>query len=104
MIGTQPEGTLPGIVISATSHEGLRVTIDGKPAKLAIVTGEGEIVASGEQVAREAEAVALNNYRRTLQGQGFLRTWGKPIEAITQGTGGMDRSDAKPSGEGLSHG
>lgn len=31
MIGAQPTGTLPGIVICATSHEGLQVLVDGKP-------------------------------------------------------------------------
>jgi hypothetical protein len=33
----------------------------------------------GPQVAREAEAVAVNNYRQFLQGKGYLRVMGKPI-------------------------
>lgn len=79
MIGTQPTGALPGIVISATSHEGLCVQVNGRPARLAIIGDDGEVLAAGAEVAREAEAVALNNYRNTLKGQGYLRTLGKPI-------------------------
>lgn len=73
MIGTQPEGTINGVVISAVAHQGLTVMVDGKPARLAIVTDDGHIVASGDQVAKEAEAVALNSYRNFLKGKGFLR-------------------------------
>jgi len=79
MIGQQPVGTIKGVVISAVSHEGLTVTVDGKPARLAIVTDDGHVIAAGDQVAREAEAVAVNNYRGFLQGKGFLRVLSKPI-------------------------
>jgi len=77
MIGTQPTGAIEGVVISAVSHEGL--TVDGKPAKLAIVTDEGKVVAAGEVVAREAAAVAVNCYRNILQGKGFLRVLSIPL-------------------------
>lgn len=79
MIGTQPEGTITGVVISAVSHEGLRVTVDGKPARLAILDDAGHVIAVGDQVAKEAEAVALNCYRNYLKGQGFLRVSSEPI-------------------------
>ena len=79
MIGTQPIGALGSVIISAVSHEGLSVTVDGKPARLAIITDDGRVIAAGDQVAREAEAVAVNNYRSFLQGKGFLRTLGQPI-------------------------
>ncbi len=79
MIGTQPEGAIDGVVISAVSHEGLRVTVNGKPARLAILTDDGQVIAAGDQVAREAEAVALNCYRNFLKGQGFLRVNSEPI-------------------------
>lgn len=78
-IGQQPVGNLGGIVISSVSHEGLRVTVDGKPARLAVITDDGVVIVSGDQVAREAEAVAVNNYRGFLQGKGFLRVMSKPI-------------------------
>lgn len=73
MIGTQPVGTISGVVISAVSHEGLSVTVNGKPAWLAIIGEDGQIIAAGENVAKEAEAVALNCYRNFLKGQGYLR-------------------------------
>lgn len=81
MIGTQPEGTLGGVVISAVSHEGLSVTVDGKPARLAILGDDGRVIAVGEKVAREVEAVTLNSYRNFLKGQGYLRVNSGPITA-----------------------
>jgi len=81
MIGTQPVGTISGVVISAVSHEGLSVTVDGKPARLAILTDDGQVIAAGDQVAKEAEAVALNCYRNFLKGQGYLRVNSEPIAA-----------------------
>lgn len=81
MIGTQPVGTISGVVISAVSHEGLSVTVNGKPARLAILTDDGQIIAAGDNVAKEAEAVALNCYRNFLKGQGYLRVNSEPIPA-----------------------
>jgi hypothetical protein len=80
MIGTQPTGAIDGVVISKVAHEGLRVTVDGKPARLAIVDDEGNIISAGKMVAREAAAVAVNSYRQFLQGAGHLRVHSKPLE------------------------
>lgn len=80
MIGTQPTGAIDGVIISAVSHEGLVVTVNGKPARLAIVTDDGQVIAAGDDVAREAEAVAVNSYRGFLKGKGFLRVLSKPIQ------------------------
>lgn len=79
MIGTQPTGAIGGVIISAVSHEGLTVTVDGKPARLAVVTEDGQVIAVGAEVAREAAAVAVNNYRGFLKGKGFLRVLSAPI-------------------------
>lgn len=81
MIGKQNTGAIEGVVISKVSHESLRVSVNGKPAKLAIVLDDGTIVSAGEDVAREAEAVTLNCYRNVLQGKGFLRVISLPIAA-----------------------
>jgi hypothetical protein len=70
---------IEGVVISAASHEGLTVTVNGKRGRLAIVDEDGSVIAAGDQVAREAEAVAVNSYRSMLQGMGFLRVLSKPI-------------------------
>lgn len=80
MIGTQPTGQIAGVIISAVAHEGLSVTVDGQPAQLAVVTEDGRIVAAGQDVAREARAVAVNNYRAFLQARGHIRTLSRPIE------------------------
>ena len=81
MIGEQKTGNVPGVVISAVAHEGLRVTVDGRPARLAVVDENGRVIADGDQVAREARAVAINCYRQTWIGQGHLRVLSKPIDA-----------------------
>jgi len=80
MIGTQSTGAIAGVVISMVVHEGLVVTVDGKPARLAIVTDDGQVIAAGEQVAQEAQAVAINSYRNMWIGQGHLRVLSKPID------------------------
>lgn len=79
MIGTQPTGAIDGVVISAVSHEGLSVTKNGRRLRLAIIDDDGQVIAAGDQVAREAEAVAVNSYCQMLQGKGFLRVLSKPI-------------------------
>ncbi len=79
MIGQQPQGTIAGVIISAVAHEGLRVTVNGRPARLAILAEDGQVIAAGDQVAKEAEAVALNSYRNFLKGKGFLRVHSEPI-------------------------
>jgi hypothetical protein len=73
VIGHQPTGAIKGVVISAVSHEGLSVSVNGKPARLAVVLEDGTVVSAGADVAREAEAVAVNSYRNMLLGKGFLR-------------------------------
>jgi hypothetical protein len=55
MVGDQPTGAIEGIVISAVSHEGLQVSVDGKPARLAVALDDGTIIAAGEDVAREGK-------------------------------------------------
>lgn len=85
MIGEQKCGSIPGVVISAVSHQGLTVSFNGEPAQLAILNSLGELVAIGDEVAREAEAVAVNSYRNFLMGKGFLRVIGFPIRSRGEG-------------------
>lgn len=81
MIGHQQTGAIEGVVISAVAHEGLRVTVDGRPGRLAVVTDDGHIVADGPTVAREVRSVSINIYRAMLQGKGHLRVIGEKIKA-----------------------
>lgn len=81
MIGEQHTGAITGALISAVAHEGLTVTVDGRPARLAIVTDDGQVFVAGDVVAREAQAVAVNAYRSFLKAQGHLRVWSKPMAA-----------------------
>lgn len=84
MIGVQKTGALPGVVISAVVHEGLSVTVDGRPGRLAVIDDQGNVVAAGDQVATEARAVAVNSYRAMWIGQGHLRVLSKPIAPGSQ--------------------
>jgi len=80
MIGDQPTGAITGVIVSAVGHEGLSVTVNGRPGRLAIVDDEGHVVAAGDQVATEVEAVAVNSYRAVLKGKGHLRVLSAPIQ------------------------
>ena len=77
LLGDQKIGRVPGVEVSA-SHSGIRVTVNGKPAKLAIICEDGHIMAAGDDVAKEAFAVAVNAYRNFLRGEGHLRTLSTP--------------------------
>ena len=85
MIGEQPTGLVRGVFITATAHEGLSVTINGQPGRLAVLDEAGNVVAEGHEVAREAEAVAINNYRSMLKGIGHLTVMSKPLDADPAG-------------------
>lgn len=80
LIGTQPTGALQGVRITAVAHEGLTVTIDGKPGRLAIVDEDGNVITASPMVAREAEAVAHNCLRNLWKAQGHLRVLSEPLE------------------------
>jgi hypothetical protein len=76
--GDQKTGRVQGLVISGTANDGLSVTVDGVPARLAVVTDDGKVLDSAE-IAKEAFAVSVNCYRDFLRAQGHLRTLSKPI-------------------------
>lgn len=84
MIGTLTTGAIPGVHIQSVVHEGLTVTINGRPGTLAILDEAGTIIATGNNVAQEAEAVAINCYKNMLRGQGHLRILSAPIAALSK--------------------
>jgi hypothetical protein len=86
MIGEQPTGAIEGVHIHAVVFEGLTVTVNGQPAQLAVIAADGSIVAAGKEVAREAEAVAINCHRNFLKGQGHLRVLSNPIPTAKRAT------------------
>lgn len=84
MIGDQTTGRIEGVFITAVSHEGLSVMVNGKPGRLAILDSSGAVVAEGAQVAQEVEAVAINSYRNCLKGKGYLKVLSQPIHKSTK--------------------
>lgn len=82
MIGNQPEGTLPGVVFVAQAHKGLSVTYNGQPARLAVLTADGQIVAEGPQVAKEAENVVRNCIHNFWEGLGHLKVFSAPLTVV----------------------
>jgi len=85
MIGTQPTGVIEGVVVSAVLHEGLTVTVDGKPGRLAIVDEAGQVITASPLLAREVEAVVINMYRAFWMGKGHLRVLSNPLLAERPG-------------------
>jgi len=96
--GDRPTGAIEGVVISAVIHEGLTVTFNGRPARLAVVTEDGCVVASGPQVAHEAEAVAHNSLRAFWKGQGHLRVYCPPIAEDAPQSSGRKRRAPREGG------
>lgn len=73
MIGTPKTGTLEQCTISANVNTGYMVTTrEGKPARLAIIDENGNVIEAGDAVAREAWNVCLAVQRNFWIGQGHL--------------------------------
>lgn len=65
--------TLNHSQLVGTIHSGLTATTrDGKPARLAIIDEDGNVIDSGIAVAREAWKVALAVHTNFLRGSGHL--------------------------------
>lgn len=79
-VGDQDTGRVPGVVISASGHEGLSATVNGTPARLALVLDDGSVV-EGAAIAEEVFAVSANAYRDYLRGEGHLRTVSPPVSS-----------------------
>ena len=60
------------ITITASATTGLKVTVGGKPAHLAVVLEDGTVVAAGPEVARGAEQAAQDSLRQFWRGAGHL--------------------------------
>lgn len=78
MTGNLTTGAIPGAVISANAYGPWRVSVNGRPARLAIVTDDGQVVAAGDDVAAELRAVALNAVAKFWQGQGHMTVTNEP--------------------------
>jgi hypothetical protein len=78
LIGEQKTGRVEGVVISATGDERLSATVNGAPARLAVVMSDGAIV-DAEGIAKETFAVSVHAYRDYLRAQGWLWTFSRPI-------------------------
>ncbi len=67
--------------IGAVVFEGITVTdSEGRPAQLAVVDGQGRVVAAGPAVARAAWAASVEAYRNHLRGCGHLRALKNPSD------------------------
>lgn len=84
MIGIPKTGTLKQSIISGVCYEGLSIsTKDGRPARLAVIDADGNIIDAGPEVAREAWNVTLAVYKNFLIGNGHLRILSRPPTEIS---------------------
>ncbi|ORL70294.1 hypothetical protein B7H19_05970 [Pseudomonas putida] len=73
MIGIPKTGTLEHGCISANVTTGYRfTTTDGRPARLAIIDDQGNVVEAGETVAQEAWNVCIAVIKNFKIGQGHI--------------------------------
>lgn len=78
MIDTLPS-CLEKSEISAVSFAGLQIrTADGRPARLAVIDDDGNVIEAGSDVAAAAWNVAIASYRQFMIGQGHLRVFSSP--------------------------
>lgn len=73
MIGIPETDTLEQARISANINTGYQVTTaDGRPARLAIIDADGNVIEEGPAVAREAWNVCIAVQKNFWIGQGHL--------------------------------
>ena len=86
MIGIPETGTLENGRIAANVTSGYKfTTADGRPARLAIIDDQGNVVESGEAVAREAWNVCIAVIKNFKIGQGQIIVHSAP-PGVTQVT------------------
>lgn len=79
MIGIPETGTLEQARISANVNTGYQVTTaDGRPARLAIIDADGNVIEAGPVVAREAWNVCIAVQKNFWIGQGHLVVHSEP--------------------------
>lgn len=79
MIGIPETDTLEQARISANINTGYQVTTaDGRPARLAIIDADGNVIEAGAAVAREAWNVCIAVQKNFWIGQGHLVVHSSP--------------------------
>jgi hypothetical protein len=61
------------IVVHANATDGLTVTQDGQPLRLAVVDEHGHVLVAGDPVARAVESAAEGAYLNYLKARGHER-------------------------------
>ena len=99
MIGIPKTGTLENGRISATVTSGYQfTTTDGRPARLAIIDDQGNVVESGDAVAREAWNVCIAVIKNFKIGQGHIVVHSAPPGLAKRNTPGQsNRAQQVPS-------
>ena len=79
MIGIPETDALEHVRISANINTGYQVTTaDGRPARLAIIDADGNVIEAGPAVAREAWNVCIAVQKNFWIGQGHLVVHSSP--------------------------
>lgn len=92
MIGIPETGTLENGRIAANVTSGYKITTaDGRPARLAIIDDEGNVVDSGDAVARETWNVCIAVIKNFKIGQGHIVVHSAPPGLVR--LGGPESSD-----------
>jgi len=86
MIGIPKTGSLENGCISANVSTGYSfTTADGRPARLAIIDDQGNVVEAGESVAQEAWNVCIAVIKNFKIGQGHIVVHSTPPGAAEPG-------------------
>lgn len=94
LVGDQETGRIKGAVVSASANQGVSVTVDGKPARLAVVTRDGHVLDVAD-IATETFSVCVNAYRDFLRARGHLHTHTQPPLSVMPWPGRVSKRLAK---------
>jgi hypothetical protein len=63
-----------GVVFTPRGYDGVSVAVAGKPARLAVVSEDGQVVALGQEVEEQFADASVLSYQMMLQCEGLLRS------------------------------
>ncbi|TVO53822.1 hypothetical protein [Denitromonas halophila] len=81
MITATPPPELQHATLTATAHGGLTATTrDGKPAALAVIDSDGNIIETGPQIGLAIWLLTAKAYGNFMAGKGYIKEHAGPID------------------------
>ena len=83
MITASPPPELQHATLTATAHGGLTATTrDGKPARLAVIDGDGNVIEDGPDVGLAIWLLTARAYGNFMAGKGYIKVHAGPADKV----------------------